>query len=89
MTLPSLLFGFLISTAFGAAFHLWRGGGAGRLLFYLILAWAGFGVGQYAGNLLGLTIGRLGPLQLGSAAISSLAFLLVGHFLSLPPEQSR
>lgn len=89
MTLPALLFGFLISTAFGAAFHLWRGGGAGRLLFYLVLAWAGFGIGQYAGDLFGLSIGRLGPLQLGSASTSCLVFLLVGHFLSLPPEQTQ
>ncbi len=87
MTLPALLFGFVLSTLYGAAFHLWRGGGAGRLMLDLVLAWLGFWAGQYAGELLGLTIGRLGSLQLGMATVSAAIFLLVGHFLSLDPEK--
>lgn len=89
MTLPALLLGFLIATALGAAFHLWRGGGPGRLLFNLMLAWIGFWCGHYIGNLLGLTVGRLGPLQLIPAVAFAIIFLLVGHFLSLSPEQTR
>lgn len=87
MTLPALLFGFLLSTLYGAVFHLWKGGGAGRLLMDLVLAWMGFWAGQWAGDLLGLTIGRLGPLQVALASAASVVFLLVGHFLSLDPEK--
>ena len=30
MTLPTLLFSFIISTLYGAGFHLWQGGGSRR-----------------------------------------------------------
>jgi hypothetical protein len=87
MTLPALLFGFLLSSAYGATFHLWRGGGAGRLLLDLFLAWSGFAAGQILGDWLGLTIARLGPLHLGLATLGSLAFLFAGHWLSQVPEK--
>jgi hypothetical protein len=87
MTLPTLLFGFLLSTAYGAAFHLWRGGGAGRLLLDLLLAWSGFAAGQILGDSLGLSFARLGSLQIGMATISSLVFLFVGYWLSKTPEK--
>jgi hypothetical protein len=85
MTLPALLLGFVLSTLLGAAFHLWKGGGAGHLLLDLALGWAGFWGGHYLGNLIGLTIGRVGPLQVGMATVMAIIFLLVGHFLSLEP----
>ena len=87
MTLPALLFGFILSTAYGAAFHLWRGGGAGRLLLDLILAWSGFAAGQILGNSLGLSFARLGTLHIGLATICSLVFLFVGYWLSKTPEK--
>jgi hypothetical protein len=89
MTLPALLFGFLLSTLLGAVFHLWKGGGAGRLLMDLVLAWMGFWVGQWAGDILGLSFARLGPLQLATATATAVIFLLVGHFLSLDPENNN
>jgi len=87
MTLPALLFGFLLSTAYGATFHLWRGGSAGRLLLDLFLSWTGFAAGQILGDSLGLTFARLGPLHLGLATAGSLVFLLLGHWLSQTPEK--
>lgn len=87
MTLPALLFGFLLSSAYGATFHLWRGGGAGRLLLDLFLSWTGFAAGQILGDSLGLTFARLGPLHLGLATAGSLVFLLLGHWLSQTPEK--
>lgn len=83
MTLPSFLFGFLISTLYGAAFHLWRGGNAGRLLLYLVLGWAGFWIGHIAASEFGWTFASVGPLNLGFASLCSLIFLLLGHWLSL------
>lgn len=83
MPLPSLLFGFLLSTLYGAAFHLWRGGGAGRLLLYLISGWLGFWSGHLLAEQIGWTFASLGPLHLGLASLTSFIFLLVGHWLSL------
>jgi hypothetical protein len=83
MTLPAFLFGFLLSTLYGAVFHLWRGGNAGRLLLYLLLGWSGFWVGHIAANQLGWTFLSLGPLHVGFASICSFIFLGLGYWLSL------
>jgi hypothetical protein len=83
MSLPSILFGLLLSTLYGAAFHLWRGGSLGRLLLYMILGWAGFWSGQFLASRLDWTFGSLGPLHLGMATFVSAVFLAVGYWLSL------
>lgn len=83
MTLPTILFGLLISTLYGAVFHVWRGGGLGRLILYLILGWAGFWIGHFLGAWLGWTFNNLGSLNLGMATLTSVAFLFIGHWLSL------
>jgi uncharacterized membrane protein YeaQ/YmgE (transglycosylase-associated protein family) len=82
MTIPSYLLGFLISTLYGTAFHLWRGGGAGRLLMNLILGWVGFWLGQFIGTFFGLGFLNIGPLNLGIATVMSFLFLASGHWLS-------
>jgi hypothetical protein len=83
MTLPSILIGIVISSLYGAAFHLWRGGGLGRLILYLILAWVGFWLGHLIGNALGWTFVSLGPLRLGTATLGAAITLGVGYWLSL------
>jgi len=83
MTLPAFLFGFLLSTLYGAAFHLWRGGNAGRMLLYLLLAWGGFWVGQIAAARLNWTFLSFGPLHIGMATLVSFIFLGLGYWLSL------
>ena len=83
MTLPALTFGFLIASFTGAVFHLWRGGGPGRLFLYLLLAWAGFWLGHAIGEGLGWTFGRLGPLNLGMAGVGMAASLGLGFWLTL------
>ncbi len=83
MTLPSLLLGLIISSLIGALFHLWRGGGPGRLLLYLLLAWIGFWGGHIVGAMRSWTFLSLGPLRLGMAAVGSLITLSFGYWLSL------
>lgn len=83
MTFPAILLGLLLSTLFGVGFHLWRGGGGGRLILYLVLAWVGFWVGHLVGDQLGWTFSSVGPLRLGMATLTSVIFLGVGHWLSL------
>jgi hypothetical protein len=83
MTIPSVVFGFLVATLLGAAFHLWRGGGLGRLLLYLILAWIGFWAGHLIGDALGLAFGAVCPLHFGMAVLGALVTLGFGYWLSL------
>jgi len=63
MTLPAFLFGVLVSTLMGAVFHLWKDGGLGRLLIYVILAWIGFWAGHILGVSMGWTFLSIGPLS--------------------------
>ncbi len=79
MTLQAALYGSLIALTFGAAFHLLRGGGAGRLLFHLTLALIGFWAGQVVAALLHAGWLLLGPIALGLAVPGCLAALLLGE----------
>lgn len=83
MHIPAFIIGLLLSTLYGAAFHLWRGGGAGKLLLYLLLSWAGFLAGHLLASYLGWSFASIGPLRAGAATVASLLFLLAGHWLSL------
>jgi len=90
MSIPTLLFGFIISTIYGLGFHLLRGGGAGRLLLYLIVAWIGFWAGHFIAEQLKWSFADVGALHLGMASVCSLIFLILGHWLSLvEPEKKK
>jgi hypothetical protein len=82
MTLPSLVLGLICSLLIGALFHVWRDGGAGRLLLYFALSLAGFAAGQWFGNWSHWVLLPIGPLDLGVDALGSLVFLIAGNWLS-------
>ena len=82
MTLPSIVLGFICSFLIGALFHLWRDGGAGRLLFYLALSVVGFIVGQLLGSWTNWVLFPIGTLNLGLAAPGSFVCLSLGDWLS-------
>jgi hypothetical protein len=83
MTIPAIVLGLILSTLYGAGFHLWKGGSLGRMALYLILGWVGFWAGQLLASLLGWSFDRVGGLHVGVASVSSLLFLGVGYWLSL------
>lgn len=83
MTLPGLVWGVLLSTFYGAAFHVWKGGGLGRLVLYLLLAWIGFWAGHLLASYLKWSFDSFGALHFGTATVGALVFLAVGHWLSL------
>ena len=83
MTIPAVLFGFLVSTFMGAAFHLWKNGGLGRLLLYLILAWVGFWAGHILAQQLGWTFFSIGPLRFGMAMLGCALLIGIGYWFSL------
>ena len=83
MTIPSIIIAMIISSLYGLAFHLWRGGGLGRLILYIILAWIGFWAGHIIGDHLDWIFFSLGPLRLGTATLGSVITLGIGYWLSL------
>ena len=84
MTIPMLALGLIISILLGASFHLWRGGGGGRLLLYLLLGTIGFWFGELLARKLGISFASFGSLHLGPALLVELLFLAAGAWLSLP-----
>ena len=82
MTIPSLIFAFLIASLYGAFYHLVRGGKLGRLVLFLSLGWAGFGMGHLFGIWQGWLLFPLGELNLGLSSLGSLVFLLAGDWIS-------
>ena len=82
MTLPAVLFGIVLSTAYGTAFHFWKGGRLSKLFLFVILAWIGFWAGHFAGAAIGWSFAPVGPLNAGMASLGSALFLLVGEWLS-------
>jgi hypothetical protein len=82
MTFPALIFGILLSSAYGTAFHFWKGGSLKRLLLYVVLAWVGFWAGHVLGTVLKWTFAAVGPINAGMATLVSAIFLFVGEWLS-------
>ncbi len=83
MTVPAILFGTLVATLFGAAFHLWKGEGLGRLILYILLGWLGFWAGHIIAGQLDLRFLDIGPLHFGPAVVISLVTIGVGYWFSL------
>jgi hypothetical protein len=89
MTIPALILGILISTLYGAFFHVIRGGNIFYILFYVILSWVGFWLGQFLAMRLSWTFLSIGPLHLGMATITAIALLLLGSWLFTFPKDFR
>jgi hypothetical protein len=82
MTVPTLFYNFLLASLLGSAFHLWKGGGGGRLLFLLILSWIGFYLGHLAGTYWNIQILMIGPVQSGFGALGSILLLILGNWFT-------
>ena len=81
MQMPALLIAFIVASLLGALYHIWRGGNPKRILFYLILAWAGFFAGHFLALWQGWVLFNVGTLNLGFASLGALIFLFVGDWL--------
>jgi len=84
---PGLALSALVATAYGAAFHLWRGGGFGVLLRYLVAAWAGFAAGQVVGWLGGWEFLMLGQVHVLEGTLGSGALLMIAYWLTVAPSR--
>ncbi|HVF26046.1 MAG TPA: hypothetical protein VNA23_09165 [Anaerolineales bacterium] len=82
MTLPALLFSFLLALFYGAVYHLIRNGGFWRLILYFILSLIGFTLGHFFGLWRGWVFIPIGSLNLGMSSLGSLIILIFGDWLS-------
>ena len=82
MPLPTLLFAFLVALFYGAVYHLIRGGGFWRLIFYFCLSVFGFAMGHLIGLWRGWTFIPLGSLNFGLSSLGSVIVLVFGDWLS-------
>ncbi len=79
---PALVLAGLLSTAYGAAFHLIVGGRLRRLGLYLLAGWIGFGLGQVAGGRWDTGLLHIGPVYVFSATLGSWLALIMARWLS-------
>jgi hypothetical protein len=82
MPISTILFGILLSSAYGAGYHLFRGGSVRRLTLFLVLAWVGFWGGDTLGWAMGWNFGAVGLLNVGLATLGAALFLVAGDFAS-------
>jgi hypothetical protein len=82
MTIPTLLLAFTLATLYGAGFHLWQGGGARRLLLYLLAGWLGFALGHLLGDVLGVRVLAIGTLNALAATLGSGIALFAARWLA-------
>ena len=86
---PPIILAVVIASICAALFNLWRNGTPRDLLFYLIAAWAGFGVGQAAGWLLHLNRGMIGSLYPIEGTVFCWLMLFVMNWLRMPREKEK
>jgi len=86
-TASGLVMGFLLSTAYGAGFHLLLGGPARRIPTYLFASWLGFAIGHFLGDLADFEFLKLGALHLFSASIGAWLTLLLSWGLAINESQ--
>ncbi len=84
---PGLVLSALLATAYGAAFHLFRGGGYGRLASYLLAAWGGFALGQLVGWLAGWAFAMVGQVHIVEGTLGSLVLMIIAHWLAMAPPR--
>ncbi len=89
MTTGSYLLAFVLSTLYGAGFHLWLGGSSRRLLLYLLAGWVGFVVGHLVGGFIGFTFMSAGPLHIVPASLGSVIALFTARWLANREAESR
>jgi hypothetical protein len=77
-----LVLGFLLSTIYGALFHLIVGGRPRKLVLYVIASWVGFALGHFLGDLLGFELLKLGAIHLLAASLGSWLALITSWFFT-------
>ena len=80
---PALVLSIIIASAYGALFHVWKGETARDLLIYLAAGLVGFGLGQLAGNTLGLGIFMIGQVHVVEGSLMCWLVLFIAKWLKM------
>lgn len=86
---PTLIFGFIIATLWGALFHLIMGGDIRRFALFLLVGWIGFGLGQIIGIILEINLFNVGSLHIVSSSLGAFTALIVAYFLTRNSNHER
>ncbi|MGA9350050.1 MAG: hypothetical protein WBW48_14775 [Anaerolineae bacterium] len=78
---PPLVLSLVIAGAYAAFFNLWQKGSAKDLLLYLVVCWLGFGIGELAGDFLGLDVLIIGQIHVLEGTLGSWLLLLLAKWL--------
>jgi hypothetical protein len=78
---PPLVLSLIIASAYAAFFNLWQKGSAKDLLLYLVACWLGFGIGELAGDLLGLDVMMIGQIHILEGTVGAWLLLLLVKWL--------
>jgi hypothetical protein len=77
MSLPSLLFSFLLASLYGVAFYFFFGRGWLALGVYWIAALIGFALGQFLSSALSISLLPVGAVNAIEASVTSLILLFL------------
>ena len=80
---PAVVLSIIIASAYGALFHVWKGKTAKDLLIYLAAGLVGFGLGQLAGDTLGLGIFMIGQVYVIEASLMCWLILFIAKWLKI------
>lgn len=80
---PALFLAGLLSSAYAAIFHIWRGKTLADLLLYLVAAWLGFGLGQVVGEAHRLGFFTIGSLHVLEGTVAAWFLLFAAHWLKI------
>jgi hypothetical protein len=80
---PALFLSIIIASVYGALFHVWKGKTGKDLLIYLAAGLVGFGLGQLAGNTLGLGIFLIGQIHVVEASLICWLILFIAKWLKM------
>ena len=86
---PTLTFGFILATIFGAVFHLIFGGDVRRLAIFLLVGWFGFLLGHLLGGNFGISVFNVGSLHILGATVGAFTLLFLAHFMTRSKRSTR
>lgn len=81
MPLPTIIFGFVLSTLEASFYHLIRGGHISKYLLLIAFSWTGFWIGHFAGENFGWTLFSTGLLHTDIAMAIGLVIMVLGDLV--------
>ncbi len=79
---PNLFIGVIASALMASLFHLWKNGGPGKLIIYLIFAFLGYLLFSALFALTEVDVFKIGPYDPGAGVIGSIVLLFFSHWLT-------